>query len=76
MGIHHMRHYVPVQHGGAWHVAYANHRGELISVMECGSYGAAYAECAAMTLEATKRAICAVTPTINQPGNRYLRDIA
>lgn len=71
-----MRHYVPVQHGGAWHVAYANHRGELISVMECGSYGAAYEESAAMTLEATKRAMCTDTPDIHQQGNRYLRRFA
>ena len=68
-----MRHYVPIQHGDAWHVAYANHRGELVSVMECGSFGAAYHEASDMTLDETKRALCEVAPVIHQSGNRYLR---
>lgn len=68
-----MRHYVPLQHEGAWHVAYANHRGELISVMECNTFGAAYAEASAMTLDETKRAVCEVAAPPPSHGNRYLR---
>lgn len=73
-----MRHFIPLQDNrGAWCVAYGNHRGEFISVMECGSLETAYREAEAMTLEATKRAICA-TPTEakNNQGNRFLRRFA
>jgi hypothetical protein len=66
-----MRHYVPIQHDNAWHVAYANHRGEVISVMECNDFGAAYNEAAAMTLDETKRHLCDTPAEIH--GNRYLR---
>jgi hypothetical protein len=71
-----MRHFVPLQtERGAWCVAYRNHRGEFVSVMECGSFAAAYAESAAMTLDSTKRALCD-TPAEPQHGNRYLRAFA
>lgn len=70
-----MTHYVPIQQAGAWHVAYANHRGELVSVLECGTFAAAYQEAASMTLEATKRALCG-TPQPVASGNRYLRAFA
>lgn len=66
-----MRHYIPLQHQDAWHVAFANHRGELISVMECNSFEAAYTEAASMTFDETKRQLCD-TPT-DITGNRYLR---
>lgn len=71
----HMRHFIPLQDSkGTWCVAYANHRGECVSVMECGSFAAAYAEAAAMTLDDTKQAIC--ENRITQQGNRYLRRFA
>ncbi len=55
-----MRHYVPLQAAnGAWHVAYASHRGEMIAVMECGTFAAAYEESRRMTLEATRTALTA-----------------
>lgn len=60
---------------GAWGVCYRNHRGEFIAIMECLSLQAAYAEAAAATLEATKRAICGTLPE-RQDGNRYLRAYA
>lgn len=70
-----MRHYIPLETKTGWAVAYQNHRGEYIPVMECLSLDAAYREAAAMTLEATKRAICG---TLQEPqqGNRYLRAFA
>lgn len=70
-----MRHYVPLQdQRGAWCVAYRNHRGEFVSVMECGTFEAAYAEAFSLTLDSTKRALCDLpTPSEFQPGNRYLR---
>lgn len=71
-----MRHFIPLQAAnGTWHVAYGNHRGEFIAVMECGSLEAAYNESEAMTLDANKRAICG-TPIETNQGNRYLRRFA
>lgn len=71
-----MRHYIPLQDDkGGWHVAYGNHRGEFIAVMECATLEAAYLESEAMTLDATKRAICE-TPRDTTTGNRYLRKFA
>lgn len=71
-----MTHYIPLQDAkGAWHVAYGNHRGEFIAVMECASLEAAYDESQAMTLKATKAAICD-TPTETNQGNRFLRRFA
>lgn len=66
-----MRHYIPFGVENTWHVAYANHRGEVISVMECNSFEAAYTEAAAMTFDETKRQLCDTPAEIN--GNRYLR---
>jgi hypothetical protein len=73
-----MRHYIPLQAAnGAWHVAYGNHRGEFIAVMECASLEAAYLESKAMTLEDTKTAICENRCSDNgERGNRYLRKYA
>lgn len=79
-----MRHYIPLQAtNGAWLVAYGNHRGEFIGVMECGSLEAAYKESEAMTLEATKRALCGLADpeprnysALDNQGNRYLRRYA
>jgi hypothetical protein len=73
-----MRHFIPLQDNkGGWHVAYGNHRGEFIAVMECGSLQAAYQESKAMTLEDTKTAICEDRFSDNgQRGNRYLRKYA
>ena len=72
----HMTHFVPLQTDrGAWVVAYGNHRGEFIAVAEFGSLEAAYNEAAAMTLDATKRAICD-TPKETNHGNRFLRRFA
>lgn len=72
-----MRHFIPLQDDkGGWHVAYGNHRGEFIAVMECQSLEVAYHEAEAMTLDATKRALCGTpTETTNQ-GNRFLRRFA
>lgn len=71
-----MTHFVPLQTDrGAWVVAYGNHRGEFIAVAEFGSLEAAYQEAAAMTLDATKRAICDTPKETNQ-GNRFLRRYA
>lgn len=67
-----MTHYVPVQLKTGYAVAYLNHREELIPVMECITYGAAYREAAAMTLEATKRAICGAEPL--RQDRKLLRD--
>jgi hypothetical protein len=45
-----VKYFFPMQtQSGAWHVAYQNHRGEPISVMECRSFGNALQEAAAMT---------------------------
>jgi hypothetical protein len=72
-----MKHYIPLQDAnGAWHVAYGNHRGEFIAVMECGSLEAAYHESEAMTLDATKRAICGTPNETTHQGNRFLRRFA
>lgn len=72
-----MKHYIPLQDSrGVWCVAYGNHRGEFISVMECGSLEAAYHEAEAMTLDATKRAICDTPKESTNQGNRYLRRYA
>lgn len=73
-----MRHYIPLQDNrGTWCVAYGNHRGEFISVMECGSLEAAYQESKDMTLEDTKTAICENRFSENgNRGNRYLRKYA
>ena len=64
---------------GGWHVAFANYRGEMIAVMECATFAAAYAEAAAMTLDSVKRAICGAevgaVPKVKE-GNRYLRAFA
>lgn len=50
-----MRHYIPLQDTkGVWHVAYGNHRGEFIAVMECPSMTSAYEESKRMTFEATR----------------------
>lgn len=73
-----MRHFIPLQDNrGAWCVAYGNHRGEFISVMECGSLEAAYNESQAMTLDATKRALCDTPKESNtNQGNRFMRRFA
>lgn len=72
-----MKHYIPLQlDNGAWGVCYGNHRGEFIAVMECGSLEAAYHESEAMTLDATKRAICGTPNETTNQGNRYLRRFA
>jgi hypothetical protein len=52
-----MRHYIPLQSAGGWAVAYQNHRGEFIAVMDCKNLEIAYQEAAAMTLAATKQAL-------------------
>lgn len=70
-----MKHFIPLSTANGWVVAYGNHRGEFIAVMECNSLETAYAESEAMTLDATKRAICETTNETNQ-GNRYLRRFA
>lgn len=73
-----MRHYIPLQTSSGWAVVYGNHRGEFIAVMDCNTLQAAYNEAAAMTLDATKRALCD-TPPENKTahiGNRYLRSYA
>jgi hypothetical protein len=72
-----MRHFIPLQDNkGGWHVAYGNHRGEFIAVMECPTLEAAYHESAAMTLDDTKQAICENRATPTQQGNRFLRRFA
>lgn len=72
-----MRHYVPLQDNkGNWTVAYGNHRGEFIAVMECPSLEVAYNESEAMTLDATKAAICGTGANVIPSGNRYLRKFA
>lgn len=53
-----MRHFVPLQTEHGWAVAYQNHRGEFVAVLECGTLEAAYREAADMTIDATKRALC------------------
>lgn len=70
-----MRHYIPLQTKTGWAVAYGNHRGEFIAVMDCNSLEAAYMESEAMTLDATKRALCD-TPAEATTGNRYMRKFA
>jgi hypothetical protein len=52
-----MRHYIPLQSVGGWAVAYQNHRGEFVAVMDCKSLETAYNEAAAMTLAAIKKAM-------------------
>lgn len=77
----HMTHYVPLQlDNGLWGVCYQTHRRDFVAVMECPSLEAAYHEAAAMTLEATKRALCGTPHDENNAnryvgnfGNRYLR---
>lgn len=70
-----MKHYIPLATANGWAVAYGNHRGEFISVMECATLESAYAEASAMTLDATKRALCD-TPLEPTHGKRYLRRYA
>lgn len=72
-----MRHFIPLQTDkGAWVVAYGNHRGEFIAVAEFGTLEAAYAESEAMTLDATKRALCDTPKETTNQGNRFLRRYA
>lgn len=55
-----MRHYIPLQTAqGGWAVAYRNHRGEFIAVMDCNNLETAYEESRRMTFEATRIAIAA-----------------
>lgn len=69
-----MRHYIPLQTETGWAVAYGNHRGEFISVMECPTLETAYGEAREMTLHETKEAIAQGAPvTAPVGGNRYLR---
>lgn len=69
-----MRHYTTMQAAQGWAVVYRNHRGEYISIMECATLDAAYSEAAALTLDATKRALCGAEPApAAHQGNRYLR---
>lgn len=70
-----MRHFVPLPTKTGWAVAYGNHRGEFVTVMECATLESAYQESAAMTLEDTKTAICENRLT-QSTGNRYLRKYA
>lgn len=55
-----MRHYIPWATATGYAVVYQNHRGEFVSVMECGTLKSAYAESQRMTLEATKLALAAL----------------
>lgn len=68
-----MRHFIPLSTDKGWVVAYGNHRGEFIAVMDCNTLEAAYREAAAMTLDDTKQAICENRLTDTNQGNRYLR---
>lgn len=47
-----MTHYVPIRTADGWAVAYENHRGELIAVMECATFAVAYRESADMSRHA------------------------
>ncbi len=65
-----MRHYIPwPTKDGGYAVAYMNHRGELIAVMECPDLNSAYVEAAHMTAASITHAL----PYTNANGNRYLR---
>lgn len=54
-----MRHYIPLETKTGWAVAYQNHRGEFVAVMECPTLETAYAEARAMTFQFTKEALAA-----------------
>lgn len=71
-----MTHFVPLQSDKGWVVAYGNHRGEFIAVMDCNTLEAAYQEAAAMTLDALKRALCDTPKETTNQGNRFLRRYA
>jgi hypothetical protein len=56
-----MRHYTTIPTRQGWAVAYANHRGEFVSVMECPTLETAYDEAARMTAEGFKSLVTAAT---------------
>lgn len=70
-----MRHYIPLQTATGWAVAYQNHRGEFVAVLECPTLESAYSEAVEMTTRANHQAaqIIAAHP---DTGNRYLRRYA
>lgn len=69
-----MRHYVPVQDAkGEWVVAFMNHRGQFVAVLECPDLVTAYSEAAAMTRRAYMEQVS--PPAIPRGGNRYLRGL-
>lgn len=54
-----MRHYTTLLNERGWHVCYRNHRGEFISVLECGSLDSAYEQAEEMTRRAYTDAMTA-----------------
>lgn len=63
-----MKHYIPLQsEDGRWMVAYENHRGEFVAVMDCGSLSAAYREAAAMTAKAWGEHVQVMGAALNLP---------
>lgn len=58
-----MRHYIPLQTATGWAVAYGNHRGEFVAVLECPTLESAYSESRAMSDAARAEAERVLIPT-------------
>lgn len=56
-----MRHYITLPTDTGWAVAYGNHRGEFVSVMECRDLPTAYDEAARLTAEGYRQLVTAAT---------------
>jgi len=67
-----MTHYIPLQTATGWAVAYGNHRGEFVAVMECQTLEGAYSEARQMTISAYREYDARPGVTVNA-GNRYMR---
>lgn len=66
-----MRHYIPLQTATGWAVAYGNHRGEFVSVMECPTLETAYEEARLMTMQEASGGH--VNAAAAKNGNSYMR---
>lgn len=54
-----MKHYVPIDTGKGWGVAYRNWRGEFVPVMECTTFETAYEQSSLLTKQALTEAVSA-----------------
>ena len=73
-----MRHYIPLQTATGWAVAYGNHLGEFVAVMECPTLEAAYREACDLSAQAMREAArmleaAPMAASVAHKGNSYMR---